>query len=65
MNKNRKWRVQTLKEGMKAPVFFVETHKHFRFEAEQEARTLVEQRSVLVSKYNWDYILEEQVLELQ
>ena len=57
--------MQTLKEGMKAPVFFVETHKHFSFEAEEEDMTLVEQRSVLVWKYNWDYILEEQVLELQ
>ncbi|MCA9381747.1 hypothetical protein KC678_05760 [Candidatus Dojkabacteria bacterium] len=58
MNKFRKWRVQTFKKGMKAPSFIVETMEEKEWEAIISAKKLAFDKSILISKYNFDFRLE-------
>lgn len=52
----RKWRVQPVRQGMKAPYHFVYTDDKKLWQAEHNARKVVEKNCYLV-KIGWDYLL--------
>lgn len=56
MKVKRTWRVQPIKNGMKAPYFFVTTEKKKLWQAEARAMKLAEQNCRL-TKLGWDIIL--------
>lgn len=58
MRNSRTWRVQYVKNGMKAPYSFVETDDVKLWQAEKNAMKKAKESSRLV-KLGWDVILSE------
>lgn len=58
MKNLRTWRVQYVKNGMKAPYSFVQTDEKKFWKAKQIATQLAQKKSAL-AKIGWDLILTE------
>lgn len=59
MNNLRTWRVQYVKNGMKAPYSFVQTSDKKLWQAEKTANKLAKEKNSRLAQLGWDLTLTE------